>query len=125
MKIAKYALICVSAVSLPLAALAAAELSQTQGQGSYQDAPDQHVDRSHPGAFVRDSAVTAKIKARLASENLSSLANVHVDTDANGMVVLSGTVPTDHDANYAMSLARETEGVRSVTSTIQVRGERR
>jgi hyperosmotically inducible protein len=49
-------------------------------------AGDQDVDRGNPKAFVKDSAITTKVKAKLAAEKLSSLATIHVDTDANGIV---------------------------------------
>jgi len=81
------------------------------------------ADRSHPGAFVKDSVITAKIKARLADEKFSTLAHVSVDTDARGMVVLSGHVKNPELADRAMAIARATEGVVSVTSTIRVSNE--
>jgi hyperosmotically inducible protein len=78
------------------------------------------ADRAHPGAFVKDSVITAKIKAKLADEKLSTLTHVSVDTDARGMVVLSGHVKSPELADRAMSIARGTEGVVSVTSNIRV-----
>src|SRR5689334_5025051 len=56
--------------------------------GSVAFAQDADVDRSHPRAFVKDSLITTKVKTRLASEHMSSLARVHVDTDADGVVWL-------------------------------------
>ncbi len=35
--------------------------------------------------FVRDSAITAKIKTKLAADHLTSLGRIHVDTDNNGI----------------------------------------
>ena len=81
---------------------------------------DQDSDRSHPGAFVKDSIITTKIKAKLADEKLNTLAHISVETDARGMVVLSGHVRTQQLAEKAVSIARETEGVTSVTSNIKV-----
>ena len=37
-------------------------------------APDGDKDRTSPKAFVKDSAITTKIKAKLATEKISSLA---------------------------------------------------
>ena len=37
--------------------------------------PSGTVDRSQPTAYVKDSAITTKIKAKLAAEHVSSLAN--------------------------------------------------
>ena len=54
-------------------------------------ANDSDTDRSNPKAFVRASAVTSKIKTKLAAEHLTSLGRIHVDTDKDGVVWLSGT----------------------------------
>jgi len=86
-------------------------------------AQDADMDRSHPKAFVKDSAISTKIKTKLAAENLKTLARVHVDTDMNGVVWLSGTVPTDADAERAVRIAKETDGVVSVKNGIQVSKE--
>ena len=90
--------------------------------GSVAFAQDADVDRSHPEAFVKDSLITAKVKTRLASEHMSSLARVHVDTDADGVVWLTGTAPTREAAERAVTLARSTEGVVGVKSDIRVKG---
>ena len=82
---------------------------------------DSDADRSHAGAFVADSAITMKIKTKLAAEHMSSLARIHVDTDKDGVVVLSGSAHTREDIDKAMSIARATEGVVSVTSTVVVK----
>lgn len=84
---------------------------------------DRDSDRSHPMTFVKDSAITTKIKAKLAGEEAKSLLNVRVDTDANGVVFLSGHVRSERDADRAITLARETEGVTAVKSQIQVKKE--
>jgi hyperosmotically inducible protein len=83
-------------------------------------AQDADVDRSHPKAFVKDSAITTKIKSKLAAQHLSSLAKIHVDTDADGVVWLSGSAASQDAADRAVSLARETDGVRGVKSEIKV-----
>ena len=84
-------------------------------------AADSDADRKHPGAFVKDSVITTKVKTKLAAEKLRTLVNVHVDTDRNGMVVLSGKVRTQEAADKAVEIARATEGVTSVQSTIVVK----
>ena len=78
------------------------------------------ADRSHPTAFVKDSVITTKVKAKLAEEKMASLVNIKVDTDANGAVLLSGKVKTREEADKAVSIAQGTEGVTSVKSTIKV-----
>ena len=84
-------------------------------------AGDSDSDRAHPMTFVTDSVITTKIKAKLADEKMSSLGRIGVDTDAKGGVVLSGNARTQKEADKAVSIARETEGVTSVKSTIQVK----
>jgi hyperosmotically inducible protein len=84
-------------------------------------AEDTDADRSHPKAFVKDSAITTKIKAKLAAEHITSLGNIHVDTDANGVVWLHGTAHTQEAADKAAAIARETEGVKAVKSRIKVK----
>lgn len=78
---------------------------------------------SKPAVFVKDSVITTKIKSKLAAEKLSSLAKVSVDTDANGMVVLSGTVKDKATQDKAESIARATEGVTSVQNKITVKAD--
>lgn len=84
-------------------------------------AQDQDSDRMHPMTYVKDSAITAKVKAKLAEEKMSSLAHVKVDTDKKGAVVLSGNVRSQEEADKAVSIARGTEGVTSVTNKLKIR----
>jgi hyperosmotically inducible periplasmic protein len=79
------------------------------------------TDRTHPKTFVKDSVITTKVKAKLAQEKVSSLAHIKVDTHGKGAVVLSGKVRTQEEADKAVSIARETEGVTSVKSKILVK----
>jgi len=81
---------------------------------------DTDSDRSSPKAFVKDSVITAKIKAELAEEKVSSLVKIKVDTDDKGVVHLGGTAPTKAAADKAVSIARAVKGVKSVKSTIKV-----
>src|SRR6202022_1379731 len=82
---------------------------------------DTDADRSHPKAFVKDSAITTKVKAKLAAKHITSLGNIHVDTDADGVVWLHGTAHTQEAADKAVAIARETEGVKGVHSKIKVK----
>jgi hyperosmotically inducible protein len=81
---------------------------------------DADMDRSHPKEFVRDSVITTKVKSKLAAQHLASLARVHVDTDRDGVVWLSGTTHSREAADKAVELARETENVRDVHDDIRV-----
>jgi hyperosmotically inducible protein len=82
---------------------------------------DTDANRKQPMTFVKDSVITTKVKAKLAAEKVKSLVQIKVDTDSAGMVVLSGKVGTQEEADKAVSIAQGTEGVTSVTSHLQVR----
>jgi hyperosmotically inducible periplasmic protein len=81
---------------------------------------DTDTDSSHPIMFVKDSVITTKVKAKLADEKMSTLTRIGVGTDASGAVVLSGRANSQREADRAMSIARGTEGVTSVKSTIRI-----
>ena len=82
---------------------------------------DTDKDREQPKAFVKDSSITTKIKAKLASEHLSSIARIHVDTDANGVVWLTGTARSQEEIDKAVSIARATENVRDVRNQLSIK----
>ena len=107
MKLQNYALSCImmSALLAPMVVTAA----------------DSDTDRSHPKAFVKDSAITAKIKTRLAAEHITSLGRIKVDTDKDGIVWLSGTARTQEAIDKAVEIAAKTEGVVSVKNDLKIR----
>ena len=86
-------------------------------------AADMDSDRAHPKEFVSDSAITTKIKTKLAADHITSLGRIHVDTDKDGVVWLSGTARTQGDINNAVAMARATENVRAVQSDIRIRAD--
>ncbi|MDB5963023.1 MAG: hypothetical protein JWP59_4317 [Massilia sp.] len=72
------------------------------------------------GAVVADSVITTKVKADIFKEpELKSMA-IHVETE-KGVVMLSGFVDSKADADKAVALAKQTEGVTSVKSAIKVK----
>lgn len=73
--------------------------------------------------WVKDSVVTTKIKAQLAASKVSSLAKVHVDTDADGWVQLTGKVATQAEKDRAESIAKAVDGVKSVDNQLTVTGK--
>jgi hyperosmotically inducible protein len=79
------------------------------------------ADRAHPTTFVKDSIITAKIKAKLADKKLGTLTHVSVDTDAKGRVVLSGDVKSQAEADQAVTIAKQVEGVTSVTNNLKIK----
>lgn len=69
------------------------------------------------GATADDSAITSAVQANLSRDELVGNSNVNV-TSNQGIVTLSGQLPTARAANRAFSVARSTEGVRRVISNL-------
>jgi len=86
-------------------------------------ADDADQDRSHPKAFVKDSAITTKIKTKLAAAHLSSLARIHVDTDADGVVWLTGYAHSQDEMDKAVEIARSTEHVVDVRNNLKIKAD--
>jgi hyperosmotically inducible protein len=84
-------------------------------------AQDADADRAHPKAFVKDSAITTKIKTKLAAEHITSLGRIRVDTDEDGVVWLSGSAHSQEAIERAEAIARDTHGVRGVHSSLVVK----
>ena len=84
-------------------------------------AQDRDANRDQPKTFVKDSVITTKIKAKLASERLSSLAKIHVDTEENGKVWLSGSANSQEQIDKAVAIARATENVSTVENRLTVK----
>jgi hyperosmotically inducible protein len=77
-------------------------------------------DTSHPGAYVKDSVITAKVKSKLAAKHMDTLTNIKVDTDNRGVVWLSGKAPTQDASDLAAMIAKDTDGVTSVHNKIVI-----
>ena len=72
------------------------------------------------GAVVADSVITTKVKADIFKQpELKSMA-IHVETE-KGVVMLSGFVDSKADADKAITVAKNVEGVSSVKSAIKVK----
>jgi len=84
-------------------------------------AADSDTDRNKPSTFVKDSAITTKVKSKLAADIPSSMATIHVDTDKDGVVWMSGTAKTQAEIDKAVSVAKGTEGVKSVKNDIKIK----
>lgn len=71
--------------------------------------------------FIKDSIVTAKIKAIMAKDKQVSALNIKVDTDKNGVVYLSGMAKSQAEVDRAVEIAREVEGVTAVENHIEIK----
>lgn len=89
----------------------------TTGTGS---SSDMDTNRGSSGSYVKDSYITAKVKAALARDKDVTARNIKVETDGQGMVTLSGQVKTQAEADKAVADARSVDGVTSVTNNLQM-----
>jgi osmotically-inducible protein OsmY len=69
-----------------------------------------------------DARITAAIKGKLVANRDLSALSISVNTTA-GVVTLSGTVTSTDAISKAMLLAMETDGVKEVISTLQVKAK--
>jgi hyperosmotically inducible protein len=66
-----------------------------------------------PGRVLTDAWITMKIHSQFVPEKALEGSEIDVDT-RNGVVTLSGTVPTEAGRSRAIGIAKTTEGVKSV-----------
>src|SRR2546426_2096391 len=71
------------------------------------------------GELLTDSAITTELKAKFLAEPGVSGLDIHVDTD-NGVVTLSGTVKSKAEMNKALSMARDSKGVKRVVNHMKI-----
>jgi hyperosmotically inducible periplasmic protein len=79
-------------------------------------------DRYHEstGESIDDTAITARVKSALGGDPEYKYDDVHVNT-FKGTVQLSGFVTSRDARNHAVDLAKNTEGVKDVTNSINVK----
>jgi len=68
-----------------------------------------------------DTTINTAVKNKLAADPTTSAAKIDVDT-SNGVVTLSGKVPTAAEKSEAERIARNTQGVRQVVNNVSVEG---
>lgn len=109
----------------PIAATAACLLvgvlatacGRQDGQMSDSAAADAPKQSATLTAALDDTAITAKVKTRLASDARTENAKIEVETN-NGVVTLTGTAPSGDAKSAAEDLARNVETVRGVDNKI-------
>ncbi len=82
---------------------------------------DKDSDSSSIGEYVKDSVITSKIKTKLAAEKDVSSMHIKVDTDKNGVVVLSGTTKSQAEIDKTHKIAHSVEGVTKVINHIKIK----
>lgn len=83
-----------------------------------ENAGERMADNS--GNAVSDTAITTKVKAGLFKEPDLKGMDIKVETE-QGVVMLSGFVASKSEADRAVRLAKEVDGVKSVKSAIKVK----
>jgi hyperosmotically inducible protein len=95
--------------------LAAAGIPFAAAAADPSDEPQPHSDSI--GSAISDTAVTAKVKAKLLDD--SRLKNSHISvTTTNGAVTLTGSAPSSDAASAAKELASSVDGVKSVDNQV-------
>src|SRR5690606_19860939 len=70
--------------------------------------------------LMRDSVITIQIKSRLIeAKDIHSL-NIQVNTDNNGIVVLTGAVKSKAEKDRALYIAYSVEGVKQVFNRLKI-----
>lgn len=95
--------------------LIGAALAPIVAQANVQDSNCRHSVQS-----VRGAEITARIKAKLAEEKVSSLASITIDTDANGAVLMCGTVRSEQEADLIIFRVHRIKGVTAVRSDFDI-----
>jgi hyperosmotically inducible periplasmic protein len=72
------------------------------------------------GTVIDDATITAGINLKFAKDDLVRAYKINVDTK-DGMVTLTGTVKNEAEAKRAIALAESEEGVKRVSSVLQVK----
>ena len=69
---------------------------------------------------VTDTSITTAVNTRLTKEKLAKDKSIIVHTK-NGVVTLTGIVPTEADKAHAAEIAEHTTGVKSVVNNLTVK----
>jgi len=106
--------------SWPLRAKAAALDKQHAESLATRAAAKVGVAADKVGDRVSDSALTAKIKSKMALDDHVNARAINVDTSAS-VVTLRGNVASKDQRDRALRLARETVGVARVVDRLQIK----
>jgi osmotically-inducible protein OsmY len=77
------------------------------------------VATEHIREAAHETTITTKIKAKMALDDSVKSRTIDVSTDG-GTVTLSGTVGSTAERRRAVTLARETDGVKAVTDHLVI-----
>jgi hyperosmotically inducible periplasmic protein len=77
-------------------------------------------DQQSVGAYIDDTTLTTRVKARFAEDPIVSAMSISVET-FDGVVQLTGAAKSAAERSQAEALARKTSGVKGVRNDIIVR----
>lgn len=105
-----------------LGGYAVADESVTTSAQNTADSAGAKIDSSMKkvGGYMDDSGVTAKVKAALVDDDAIKSSDISVKTH-DGVVTLSGFVPSQDQAELAVAAAKKVEGVKSVSDKLHVK----
>jgi hypothetical protein len=72
------------------------------------------------GRYIDDATITSQVKTKLIADEQVKARDINVET-YKGVVSLSGFVESKSEANQAVALAEQVEGVKSVKDDLHVR----
>lgn len=78
-----------------------------------------NTEKGKTESVMDDAAITTKIKAKLAADDLLSAFSVKVSTD-NCVVTLKGKVKDNRALEQLLDIARKTAGVKDVLCQVEV-----
>lgn len=73
-----------------------------------------------PPQFVKDSRIAGTIRTQLSNDRLTSGARIRVDSDADGVVYLSGTAGSQQAIDQAVLVAWSAKRVTAVMNSVAV-----
>ena len=72
------------------------------------------------GQNVSDSSITAKVKGKMAADDMLSLTRMDVETE-NSVVYLTGVVESTDQKKRAEQVAKEVSGVKRVVNHLRIK----
>jgi hyperosmotically inducible protein len=90
------------------------------GEEALKEQHEKNEPKRSLGTVIDDATITAGIKLKFAKDDLVRAYKIDIDTK-DGMVTLTGTVKSEAEAKRAISLAESEEGVKRVSSVLQVK----
>ena len=99
--------------------LGASAQSRTPDNPPAKDKNPPAQEKKESGNVIKDGWITMKIHSQYIPEDALDGSNIDVDT-TNGVVTLTGTVPTDAGRSRAVAIAKATDGVKSVNDKLRI-----